>query len=59
MMALSARLGCGISNSFMANSRPQMACRSCSRFLKRRVHVDFPAWMISRLDKEAKRLGVP
>ena len=26
---------------------------------QRRVNVDFPAWMISRLDKEAKRLGVP
>jgi len=26
---------------------------------QRRVNVDFPAWMISQLDKEAKRLGVP
>jgi len=26
---------------------------------QRRVNVDIPAWMISRLDKEAKRLGVP
>jgi hypothetical protein len=26
---------------------------------QRRVNVDFPAWMISRLDQEAKRLGVP
>lgn len=26
---------------------------------QRRVNVDFPVWMISRLDKEAKRLGVP
>jgi hypothetical protein len=25
---------------------------------QRRVNVDFPAWMIERLDKEAKRLGV-
>ena len=25
----------------------------------KRVNVDFPAWMVSRLDKEAKRLGVP
>jgi hypothetical protein len=25
----------------------------------KRVNVDFPAWMISRLDQEAKRLGVP
>ena len=25
----------------------------------RRVNVDFPAWMIIRLDQEAKRLGVP
>lgn len=24
----------------------------------RRVNVDFPGWMIARLDKEAKRLGV-
>lgn len=24
----------------------------------RRVNVDFPAWMIHRLDKEANRLGV-
>jgi hypothetical protein len=23
------------------------------------VNVDFPIWMIQRLDKEAKRLGVP
>jgi len=26
--------------------------------LQRRVNVDFPAWMIDSLDKEAKRLGV-
>ena len=26
---------------------------------QRRVNVDFPAWMIHRLDREAKRLGVP
>jgi macrodomain Ter protein organizer (MatP/YcbG family) len=26
---------------------------------KKRVNVDFPTWMIHRLDKEAKRLGVP
>jgi hypothetical protein len=26
---------------------------------QKRVNVDFPVWMISRLDKEAKRLGVP
>ena len=26
---------------------------------QRRVNVDFPIWMIQRLDKEAKRLGVP
>ena len=25
----------------------------------RRVNVDFPVWMISALDKEARRLGVP
>ena len=25
---------------------------------QRRVNVDFPNWMIERLDKEAKRLGV-
>jgi hypothetical protein len=25
---------------------------------QRRVNVDFPIWMIDRLDKEAKRLGV-
>ncbi len=25
----------------------------------KRVNVDFPIWMIHRLDKEAKRLGVP
>ncbi|MAA75375.1 MAG: CopG family transcriptional regulator [Salinisphaeraceae bacterium] len=25
---------------------------------QRRVNVDFPGWMIDRLDKEAKRLGV-
>jgi hypothetical protein len=24
----------------------------------KRVNVDFPAWMIKQLDKEAKRLGV-
>ncbi len=24
----------------------------------KRVNVDFPTWMIQRLDKEAKRLGV-
>jgi hypothetical protein len=26
---------------------------------QKRVNVDFPAWMVSRLDKEAQRLGVP
>ncbi len=26
---------------------------------QKRVNVDFPAWMIHSLDKEAKRLGVP
>lgn len=26
---------------------------------QKRVNVDFPAWMVARLDKEAKRLGVP
>ncbi|MBI5694340.1 MAG: CopG family transcriptional regulator [Nitrospirae bacterium] len=25
----------------------------------KRVNVDFPIWMIERLDREAKRLGVP
>ena len=25
---------------------------------QRRVNVDFPTWMIDRLDKEARRLGV-
>ncbi|PWN54836.1 type II toxin-antitoxin system BrnA family antitoxin [Abyssibacter profundi] len=25
---------------------------------QRRVNVDFPTWMIERLDREAKRLGV-
>jgi len=31
-------------------SRPQLA--------QKRVNVDFPNWMIDRLDKEARRLGV-
>ena len=26
---------------------------------QKRVNVDFPLWMIRRLDREAKRLGVP
>jgi hypothetical protein len=26
---------------------------------QKRVNVDFPAWMVARLDNEAKRLGVP
>ena len=26
---------------------------------QKRVNVDFPVWMIGRLDKEANRLGVP
>lgn len=26
---------------------------------QKRVNVDFPVWMIQRLDKEARRLGVP
>jgi macrodomain Ter protein organizer (MatP/YcbG family) len=25
---------------------------------KKRLNVDFPVWMIERLDKEARRLGV-
>lgn len=31
-------------------SRPQLA--------QKRVNVDFPSWMIDRLDKEARRMGV-
>lgn len=31
-------------------SRPQLA--------QKRVNVDFPNWMIDRLDKEAQRMGV-
>ena len=26
---------------------------------QKRVNVDFPVWMIHRLDKEARKLGVP
>jgi len=26
---------------------------------QKRVNVDFPTWMIERLDREARRLGVP
>jgi hypothetical protein len=26
---------------------------------QRRVNVDFPVWMLERIDKEAGRLGVP
>ena len=26
---------------------------------QKRVNVDFPVWMIHRLDREAKRIGVP
>ncbi len=26
---------------------------------QRRINVDFPAWMIESLDKEARRIGVP
>jgi hypothetical protein len=26
---------------------------------QKRVNVDFPAWIVARLDKEARRLGVP
>lgn len=26
---------------------------------QRRVNVDFPAWMVESLDREARRLGVP
>lgn len=25
---------------------------------QRRINIDFPGWMIERLDKEARRLGV-
>ena len=25
---------------------------------RRQVHVDFPVWMVERLDSEAERLGV-
>lgn len=25
----------------------------------KRVNVDFPQWMVDRLDREAKRLGIP
>ena len=30
-----------------------------SRQELKRVNIDFPAWMIHSLDKEAKRIGVP
>jgi len=26
---------------------------------QKRVNVDFPVWMLQRLDREAKRLGIP
>jgi len=26
---------------------------------QKKVNVDFPAWMVQSLDREAKRLGVP
>ncbi|MCF8053384.1 MAG: BrnA antitoxin family protein [Desulfobacterales bacterium] len=26
---------------------------------QKRVNVDFPTWMVQRLDREARRLGVP
>ena len=26
---------------------------------QKRVNIDFPQWMVNRLDKESKRLGVP
>lgn len=26
---------------------------------QKRVNVDFPAWMVESLDREAKRLGIP
>jgi hypothetical protein len=26
---------------------------------QKRVNVDFPTWMVHRLDREARRLGVP
>jgi len=25
----------------------------------KRIHVDFPAWVVEKLDREASRLGVP
>ena len=28
------------------------------RLTRKRVNVDFPRWMVDRLDQEAKRLGV-
>ena len=39
-------------------------CLDVSRATKpgqeqKRVNVDFPVWMIHRLDREARRLGVP
>jgi len=36
---------------------PERAVRP--RRQPRRVNVDFPAWMIESLDREAERLGVP
>ena len=27
--------------------------------ISKKVNVDFPAWMVQSLDREAKRLGVP
>lgn len=30
----------------------------CPGLEQRRVNVDFPAWMVNSLDKEARKLGV-
>ena len=39
----------------LVNPVPVSVCRA---YEQRRVNVDFPAWMVERLDREAGRLGV-
>lgn len=40
---------------------PYLNMESAARpgYEQKRVNVDFPEWMVEKLDKEAERLGVP
>lgn len=46
------------SNDQVGEEATRQANDQCSRDTIRRVNVDFPAWVVEGLDKQARHLGV-